>query len=53
LDECVALCRGVEAYEPVSGDGGEEEEDDESDHDSDGLEPFDMWAVHQCKDNTE
>lgn len=43
LDECVALCRGVEAYEPMSGDG--DEVDDEDD-----LVPFDMWAVYQRRD---
>ncbi|KAH7405804.1 hypothetical protein DE146DRAFT_744107 [Phaeosphaeria sp. MPI-PUGE-AT-0046c] len=50
LDECVALCRGARAYEPVSGNSGEGEE--EGDGNGDGLEPFDMWIVHQRKHDT-
>ncbi|KAH7079264.1 hypothetical protein BKA63DRAFT_601453 [Paraphoma chrysanthemicola] len=38
LDECVALCRGIEAYEPVSGLDQDAEESDEE-------EPFDVWTV--------
>jgi hypothetical protein len=55
LDECVASCRGVTAYLPVSG-GGEEGEDGDGDGDGDGDEvmedseeeeevPFDLWTV--------
>jgi hypothetical protein len=51
LDECVALCRGVEAYEPVSGQVREDEDGDESESESeDEEEVFDMWAVTKRKD---
>jgi hypothetical protein len=43
LDECVALCRGLEEYEPMSGGG--DVVDDEDD-----LVSFDMWAVYQRTD---
>lgn len=49
LDECVAMCRGVKAYEPVSGNSGEADED--GDREGDDLEPFDMWAIHQRKED--
>ncbi|KAH7078568.1 hypothetical protein FB567DRAFT_534210 [Paraphoma chrysanthemicola] len=38
LDECVALCRGIPAYEHVSGMDEDGEESDEE-------EPFDVWTV--------
>ncbi|KAF2034406.1 hypothetical protein EK21DRAFT_97503 [Setomelanomma holmii] len=46
VDECVATCRGIEAYEPVS---GVEEEDGESDEE----EPFDVWTVWEGKADEE
>ncbi|KAF1913589.1 hypothetical protein BDU57DRAFT_589235 [Ampelomyces quisqualis] len=49
LDECVALCRGVEAYEPVSGEGrnddDEEGESEDEDEDED-EEVFDMLLLY-------
>jgi hypothetical protein len=45
LDECVGVCKGVESYEPVSGevrDNGENEDEECDDEDV-----FDMWVVHQ------
>jgi hypothetical protein len=44
LDECVAVCRGIEAYEPVSGPDVDEEESDDED-------PFDVWTVWEGRDN--
>ncbi|CAI9627276.1 hypothetical protein GT037_004304 [Alternaria burnsii] len=43
LDECVASCRGVEAYVPVSGGSGNDDmEDDDGEDEADG---FDMWTL--------
>jgi hypothetical protein len=54
LDECVGVCRGVDAYMPVSGEA-REEEDGDGDGDSDGEnedyeeEAFDVWSVYETK----
>jgi hypothetical protein len=47
LDECVASCKGVAAYVPVSGGGdADEDEDGNGDEEEDEDEDvFDMWTV--------
>ena len=43
LDECVASCRGVEAYVPVSGGSGNDDmEDGDEEDEEDG---FDLWTL--------
>jgi hypothetical protein len=55
LDECVAMCKGDEAYEPVSGEAKDEEEGEEdSDEENEGEdyneEAFDVWTVRETKE---
>jgi hypothetical protein len=47
LDDCVGLCRGIEPYEPVSG----EPKDDADESDEDEEDAFDMWAVYQSRES--
>lgn len=47
LDECVGICKGVEAYEAVS-EIDEGEDEDEWDEQTEEEEvPFDMWTVRE------
>ncbi|KAH7381685.1 hypothetical protein BKA66DRAFT_418796, partial [Pyrenochaeta sp. MPI-SDFR-AT-0127] len=45
LDECVAVCKGGEAYEPQSGQHGGGSDDDGEEADEEDEEAFDMWAL--------
>jgi hypothetical protein len=51
LDECVAVCKGAEAYEPVSGEAREEEEDSVEEDETEDYdeEAFDVWTVHETQ----
>jgi hypothetical protein len=48
LDECVGMCRGVEAYVPVSGEGGEDDSEEEEGEYVE--EAFDVWSVYETKE---
>jgi hypothetical protein len=51
LDECVASCRGVEAYVPVSGGSGDDDmEDSDGEDEEDG---FDMWTLVERRTSEE
>jgi hypothetical protein len=46
LDEAVGMCRGVEAYVPVSGDDEEDSEEEEGEY-VEGA--FDVWSVYETE----
>ncbi|KAL1796946.1 hypothetical protein ACET3X_005486 [Alternaria dauci] len=43
LDECVASCRGVKAYVPVSGGSGDDDMENGDEEDEEGV--FDLWTL--------
>ncbi|KAG9187789.1 hypothetical protein G6011_05660 [Alternaria panax] len=50
LDECVASCRGVRAYVPVSGGGGGGGGDEDmEDGEEDEQDVFDLWTVVETR----
>jgi hypothetical protein len=55
LDEAVGMCRGVEAYVPVSGEGAEQEDGDDSEEEEGEYveEAFDVWSVYETKGKRE
>jgi hypothetical protein len=52
LDEAVGMCRGVEAYVSVSGEGAEQEDGDDSEEEEGEYveEAFDVWSVYETKE---
>ena len=45
VDECLAVCKGVPAYEGVNGAGGQDDDDEEDESDDEVEDVFDLWTV--------
>jgi hypothetical protein len=49
LDDCVGLCKGQEAYEPISGERGDDDEEARSVSADELDTAFDVWSVCETK----
>jgi hypothetical protein len=49
LDDCVGLCKGQEVYEPISGEGGDDDEEAQSVSAEEVGTAFDVWSVCETK----
>ncbi|KAL6712628.1 hypothetical protein ACN47E_000505 [Coniothyrium glycines] len=47
LDECVGMCRGFEAYVPVTGGAGAQDDGEDGSSEEDEEEGFDMWVLRE------